>query len=205
MRQIWKSLIQPHQDYCSQLWFPVRSPGEILAQESVLQAFTKKAYGLYDINYWERLKILKMTSTQRRIERYKIIYMWKIIQNMVPDIGVRTVRNATRRGRVIVIPTNKSGRYRYQTLYEASIRIEGARLFNGLPPHIRDMDCTLDKFKASLDALLTTIPDQPNTNTLRSTILANSMKPSNSLLDWFRVLKVTQWELQPPPVLSREI
>ena len=193
MRQIWKSLIQPHQDYCAQLWYPVRSPGEILAQEGTLQAFTKKVVGLRDTNYWERLRILKMSSSQRRIERYKIIYLWKIIQGMVPNFGISTSTNNPRMGRLIEIPPNKVGRYRYQTLFEASMKIEGARLFNGLPSFVRDLNCPLDKFKSIIYEFLTTIPDQPSTNSLKSTIMGRNMKPSNSLLDWFRVRGVLQW------------
>ena len=45
---------------------------------------------------------------------------------------------------------------------EASLGCKGSRLFNILPSEIRNMTaCSVDKFKAALDAFLVTVPDQP--------------------------------------------
>ena len=41
LKKLWRSLIQPHQDYCSQLWFPVGMVEDIKAQEVPLRAFSK--------------------------------------------------------------------------------------------------------------------------------------------------------------------
>ena len=48
---------------------------------------TRKMKGMRQYNYWERLQVMKMISTERRTERYKIIYMWKVINGKVPDLG----------------------------------------------------------------------------------------------------------------------
>ena len=32
------------------------------------------------LNYWDKLKTLNMTSLQRRLEWYRIIYVWKILK-----------------------------------------------------------------------------------------------------------------------------
>ena len=38
------------------------------------------------LKYWERQHELKLCSLKRRHERYIMIYIWKIIQHMVPNI-----------------------------------------------------------------------------------------------------------------------
>ena len=97
MNTLWTSLAQPHQDYCSQLWSPVNLSQQIMNQESHLKAFTKKIWGLYDLSYWERLQRLNMSSIQHRHERYKIIYVWKTINNIVPNFGITINPNSKKR------------------------------------------------------------------------------------------------------------
>lgn len=40
---------------------------------------------LYD--YWVVLKYLRLFSLQRRRERYHIIYTWKILEDLIPNIN----------------------------------------------------------------------------------------------------------------------
>ena len=47
----------------------------------------KKIPEVEDLSYWERLKIIKMNSQQRRLERYRFIYTWKVIEGLLPDPG----------------------------------------------------------------------------------------------------------------------
>ena len=74
MRQMFKSLVQPHLDFCSQLWSPSEGPN-LVKVEKVLRDFTKRIPELKGKNYWQRLEAMKMNSEQRRFERYKIIWM----------------------------------------------------------------------------------------------------------------------------------
>ena len=55
--------------------------------ENLLRNFTRKIPGLQDLTYLERLKALKMNSEQRRLERYQIIYAWKIIEGLPQTVG----------------------------------------------------------------------------------------------------------------------
>ena len=49
-----------------------------------------------------------------------------------------------------------------QKAYEGSLRIKGAKLFNILPPELRNLQGVLvDTFKANLDTWLGSVPDQP--------------------------------------------
>ena len=55
MKSIFKSLIQPHIDYCSQLWMPPQ--GQKLEKiERLLKSWTCRIPSLRNMNYWERLK-----------------------------------------------------------------------------------------------------------------------------------------------------
>jgi hypothetical protein len=84
-------MVQGHIDYCSQLL------------ENLLKVFTKKIPEVSHLDYWSRLKKLKMYSHERRTERYKIIYTWKVLEGMVPNCGINhTTRE--RRGRECTIP-----------------------------------------------------------------------------------------------------
>merc|ERR1711874_754865 len=64
-------------------WTPCPSNyGEIDTQRS----FTRNINGMEGLDYAQRLKKLKMYSIQRRHERYKILYVYKIKENLVPNI-----------------------------------------------------------------------------------------------------------------------
>ena len=87
LRQLFKSLVQPHIDYCSQLWAPLEGPN-LDKIEKLLRDFTRRIPEMRDMNYWQRLEKLAMNSEQRRLERYQIIYVWKIIHGLVPNCGL---------------------------------------------------------------------------------------------------------------------
>ena len=86
MLTLWKSLVLPHLEYCSQLWSP-STIHQIQELESVQKNFLKKIKGLGALSYWEQLKTLKMYSLQRRRERYRIIYVWSILEGIVPNFS----------------------------------------------------------------------------------------------------------------------
>ena len=141
------------------------------------------------MNYWERLNILQMNSQQRRFERYRIIYIWKIPESQVPNPGVETSAQINK-GRMVKIPAlcpRSSARVR--ALREASLNVHGARLFNSLPQHIRDASkCDILEFKEKLDLFLSKIPDQPKIgNLIPACCDQNTLAPSNSLVDQIRL------------------
>ena len=74
MRTLWKQLVQPHQDYGCLVWAPVVTKCDFEAQEGPLRKFSRKLKGMYDLNYWDRLKKLRMSSIQRRVECFKIFH-----------------------------------------------------------------------------------------------------------------------------------
>ena len=99
---LWISLVQPHLDYCSQLWAPSKHT-EISKLESLLRTYTNNIKEVRHLNFWERLKALNMYSIQRRMERYKIIYIFKILEKLVPNVGIQQYHNI-RLGRFLRVP-----------------------------------------------------------------------------------------------------
>ena len=182
---MWKTLIQGHVDYCSQLYFPHNS-ADMQKIESLQQTFTKKIPEVYHLNYWNRLQHLKMYSQERRMERYRILYAWKIMEGISPNCGL-SVTNSDRRGRQLVIPPAKSNG-KVSSLREASFQVHGPRLFNALPKSIRNLTkVPVDEFKSKLDVFLQTIPDEPKVpGYTPSTCNQITASPSNSIVDHTR-------------------
>ena len=184
MLTTWKSLVLPILDYCSQLWSPQRK-GDIQQIEEIQKSFTRKIPLPGRENYWSRLNSLHLYSLERRRERYRIIYIWKILEGMVPNLTVEKnqVKTTTslRSGRHCVIPPiSTSASTRINSLREGSLCINGAKLFNLLPKHVRDISgVELPVFKKELDAFLATIPDEP----LSPGYTDARQAESNSLLD----------------------
>ena len=73
MKLLWKQLLQPHIDYCSQLYFQGQTK-DLQKLENLQKVYTKKIREVNEMNYWERLNFLGLKSQERRIERYRIIY-----------------------------------------------------------------------------------------------------------------------------------
>ena len=182
MKQLWKTLVQCHIDYCSQLTKPGTIQG-MMAIEKLFLDFTSKIPEVRTENYWARLKMLKMISQERRMERYRILYIWKILENKTPNCGIELAQENPRLGRKCAIPKlQKNGRQAIQTLREQSLQCEGARLFNC----IRELH-NMEDFKEGLDQWLMRIPDQPRIGTLvPSAVCSITGRQSNSLLAWTR-------------------
>ena len=188
LRTLWRSLVEPHLDYSSQLWSPVGLVGEISAMEAPARNFTRRISGLKGMDYWTRLQSTNLRSTERRNERYKIIYSWKIIQGLVPNCGLSLSSTKSKRsGRLLDIPKLEGTRAHIQSLKDKSFQVEGPRLFNSLPEHLRAFNGPLPSFKGLLDRYLTGIPDQPYLPGYRPLAVDQNGRHSNSLKDWARI------------------
>lgn len=134
---LWRSLVQPHLDYCGQLWHPVAKKEEVKVQEQILRAFTRKINGCFVLSYWDRLNQLKMSSCQRISEHYKVMYIWKVAQESVPNFGLE-FRDESRSGRTVKIDSYVGTNTKVKSIKEASFKIEGAQIFNAMSKDIRD-------------------------------------------------------------------
>ena len=154
MLTLWKSLVIPHLDCCSQLWSPIKR-GQQQKLELLQNNFLKKVHGSFQLTYWEHLEKLNVYSLERRREHYMIIYVWKILEKLVPNFshlqnglevgGIKSYEN-NRLGRKCIVPTIKKSSF--QQARCASLTVLGPRLFNCLPKHIRNIsNCSKNDFK----------------------------------------------------------
>lgn len=191
MLQLWKSLVIPRLDYCSQLWNPSKS--YLIRQlEELQKTFIKRIAGFREKDYITALKDLRLYSLQRRRERYQIIYLWSILESVVPNIDstdnqplveLQSIPNS-RRGRTIAIPKLKNSRF--GNLRYSSLPFHGARLFNSLPKQLRNLSgCSKMVFKCKLDEYLNKLPDQP----LLPNQFLTQQAPANSILN-----QTTRWD-----------
>ena len=128
-----------------------------------------------------------MYSTERRVDRYRALYVWKVVRGLVPNCGL-TWEHAGRRGLLVRIPPLSGSRMAIRSLREKAFTTEAPRLFNALPLHLREHGGSLPSFKAALDSHLQTVPDHPVCDT-RATFATNHLgQPSNSLRDWLQAL-----------------
>lgn len=162
MLTLWKTLVLPVLDYCCQLWSP-STKGLIQELEAVQRSFTYRISGMANFNYWERLEKLRLYSLERRRERYQIIYIWKIINGLVPNTTGLTCTENARRGCLCDIPDYKSiPNKKIQHLRDNRFKVRGARLFNTLTIELRNKkNCSAESFKGQLDNFLSSVPDQP--------------------------------------------
>ena len=86
---------------------------------------------LKGMNYWERLERLAMNSEQRRLERYQIIYVWKVIHGVAPNCGIKWTGCEERRGRMCEIKPIR-GKSLAQNLRRQSFQVAGPKLWNCL-------------------------------------------------------------------------
>ena len=68
-------------------------------------------------------------------------------------------------------------------LREASFQESGPKLFNNLPNSIRNLtNVDVDKFKETLDKVLSEVPDEPKVDVLRPAAMTDRAEHRNSLL-----------------------
>ena len=85
MMTLFKPLVLSRLDYGSQLWSSTK-----IHQIIMIEKFRKLLLNILKdfphFSYQERLSNVKIYSLQRRRERYIIIYVWKILENLVPNL-----------------------------------------------------------------------------------------------------------------------
>ena len=86
MMTLFKSRVLSRLNYGSQLWSPdlVKHIDQL---EKIKRSLTKHITRMHVLEYSERFVSLKLHSLQRRCERYCIIYVWNIIEGLVPNFS----------------------------------------------------------------------------------------------------------------------
>ena len=136
LMMLFKTLVLPHIEYCCIIWNPYLKK-EINMLEQIQRSFTSKVEGVNNKNYYERLKELKLYSLERRRDRYIILYIFKIINNMVPNPGI-SYKFSARRGRILTSPSIISTNTHESTLIHPSFLRRAPRILNALPKELRN-------------------------------------------------------------------
>ena len=135
-----------------------------------------------------------MSSVQRRFQRYRIIYIWKILAGLTHNFGI-IWRKHPHRGTLIDIKQPKFYKVSNRALavWRQSLAVNGASLFNAMPENVRNYEGkSLSGFKMTLDQTLETIPDCPPSQGLYpAPVNYITGRNSNCLLDWSRYLRLS--------------
>ena len=165
MLSLYRSMVLPHMEYCCQLWSPYRL-GDIRKIEAVQRSFTARIQGGGHLHYWERLVHFKLYSLERRRERYIIMYIYKIISGLVPNLTDERFNiksyNSVRSSRLCRVPAiSSASTAKARNMVEHSFAVQGPKLFNCLPSELRNFKGSFPAFKSRLDSVLAGIPDHP--------------------------------------------
>ena len=175
---MFKTLVQPHLDYCCQLWCPA-DQGSINKIEGVQRSLLSRIREarLEKVSYWDKLRILKLYSQERRRERYLVIFIWKISQGLVEGYDLSYTNLDSRTGRkAIPHHVDRSAPACVRRARERSLGVKGVQLFNLLPVQLRNSEHgDLEMFKNHLDIYLSNIPDQPTIGGLTRPAETNSL------------------------------
>ena len=138
---------------------------------------------------------MRISSVQRRFQRYRIIYLWKVVAGLTHNFGI-SWRYDDHKGLMININQLKyhSISNNVLNIWKQLLGVNGAMLFNSLPYKVRNYGGkSISGFKMTLDQVLETIPDcPPSIGLYPLPINTESMKNSNCIIDWCKYLKISQ-------------
>ena len=157
----------------------------------MLHNFTKKVDHLHDLPYCIRLKEMKLSSIQRRHEHYKILYIYKIKEGLVPNLPSHPLKQEnfalqfhqnSRTGIRCSLPHPKLYHNPAVIQRSSSFALTASDLWNCLPSCIS----TITKepvhiFKRRLDNFLDILPDEPRCNASGQFNDPNIGRNSNSI------------------------
>eukprot|EP00116_Pleurobrachia_bachei_P001956 sb/3462218/ len=139
MITLYKSMVRSLLEYCCPLWSPTKIR-DIELLEGVQRSFTRRIAECKGMTYWQRLQYLRISSLQRRRERYIILHMWKMLHGHISnDIGVQFTAGGRLGTRAVVPRIVKNSLAAAQTAYDGSFAVMGPRLWNCLPAQINQI------------------------------------------------------------------
>ena len=102
---------------------------EIVELEMVQRQFIKRIETIQHLTYPEQLKKLNLYSLERRRERCLIIYLWKMMENLVPSCVDLQRRNKGKNGRSFRLSQmSRTASVRLKTLREGSFFVKSIKL-----------------------------------------------------------------------------
>ena len=167
MLTLFNSIVRSKLEYCSPVWDPYKLK-HINSIEQIQRSFTKKIKFMKDLDYWQRIKSLKIMSLQRRREKLTILLVWKIKNHLAPNnINMIFSQNPSIETRsnieTALTPPLPKCRGKIISVYENSFGIKATKLWNKLPSKLTKIE-SLSLFRSKLDEYLFLLPDQPPVN-----------------------------------------
>ena len=151
---LFKSLVRPHLEYGNTVWSPFKRK-YINEIEKVQRNFTKRVFGMFDLEYCQRLEKLGLPSLEYRRVRGDLIETYKILQEIYDPITtnelftLNTNNNTNTRGHNFKLtkfsPTLNNNKYFFTN------RV--VNLWNQLPSDVVNSS-SVNVFKNKIDRLL---------------------------------------------------
>ena len=184
MLTLLKTMVMCKLDYCSPVYHPRSSVSLATKIERVQRSFPRKIEGMNSLDYWLRLKLLRLYSLERRCERYMIVYLFKMLHGFVPNTGMTYTENERTSIHLYQPTIKKAATACFKQMWTQSFSNSAARIYNSLPRPLKrkqvleenfDRVRVVEEFKKQLDNFLTTLPDQPTTPGLTRAAETNSI------------------------------
>ena len=146
--QLYKALIRPHLEYANQIWYPNLKKHKT-SIENLQRRATRLVGSLRGLSYEERLRELKLPTTEYRRQRGRMIEIFKIINGMYDESAAGNLiqfieRNSRKHGQQLSI------RRARLELRKKFFSVDGPKDWNELPEHVVSSE-SLDIFKTRLD------------------------------------------------------
>ena len=152
MIPLFKSLIRPLLEYGNVVWSPYYRK-HIDAIEKVQRRFTKKIYNTNNLEYQERLSLLKLPSLEFRRLRGDLIEVYKIVHDLYDPVTTSTLLTITNlnktRGHDYKLTKNRTYTRQFQCFFTNRV----TTAWNDLPSETVNA-ASLNIFKNQIDQLL---------------------------------------------------
>ena len=138
-------------------------------------------------------------SCERRMERFIILYTFKIIRKEVDDPGAFTLKYTIKRGLLLRNTLKMRGSEGLKTVIAGSFGTKAVQLFNSLPRYVREYNGPSTSLKQHLQIYLSEVPDMPRGKSglnLPLAVIPGSGIRSNSLIYWRNFLE-KEWPNYP--------
>ena len=151
MLNIYKTIIRPHSEYCTQLWSPVAEYGQwtmIMELESVQRRFTRMIDDIGPLPYSQRLEILNLTTLAERRIRGDLIETFKIVNGIV-DYGKNIFKIGRSGSNLLKRPSHNKDKT-IKKLVESFLSERVTTYWNKLPISVRNSS-SVEVFKLNLE------------------------------------------------------
>ena len=146
--RVYKTLIRPHVEYCTQAWAPAAKHGNwkfILKLEGVQRRITHVISGLEDLSYKKSLEALGLTTLLERRMRGDLIETFKILKGLT-HYGTNFFNISPRTGNLVAREISKTKSTKQLDFFSNRV----IYFWNKLPSNVKN-STSVNSFKNNLD------------------------------------------------------